>query len=160
MGRGDKEKRETDREGSFDSWTVCQEFAVNGELWRDGLSLETSVIDEDPIPDGPTGDGEINNAEFLSEEVRAANLVGIALEIFDPFVRSGGLELGGLSVEDAEVARDDELVDEIDPDPGLSGLIGIGWYQVGFVLGVSIFEEFEDDVRVVKRPALMGESGS
>jgi len=160
MVRGDKEKRETDRESSFDSWTVCQEFAVNGEFWRDGLPLETSVIDEDPIPDGPTGDGEIDDAELLSEEVRAANLVGVALEIFDPFGRSGGLELRGLSVEDAEVARDDELVDEIDPDPGLSGLIGISWYQVGFVLGVSIFEELEDNVRVVKRPALMGESGS
>ena len=153
-------KRETDRESSFDSWTACQEFAVNGELWRDGLPLETSVIDKDPIPDGPTGDGEIDDAEFLSEEVRAANLVGVALEIFDPFARSGSLELRGLSVEDAEVARDDELVDEIDPDPSLGGLIGIGWYQVGFVLGVSIFEELEDDVRVVKRPALMGESGS
>jgi len=147
------------RESPLDSWTACQEFAVGGEFWRDSLPLETSVIDEDPISDSPTGNGEIDDAEFLSEEIRAANLVGVALEVFDPFVRNGSLELRGLGVEDAEVARDDELVDEIDPDPGLSGLIGISWYQVGFVLGVSIFEELEDDVRVVKGSALVGESG-
>ena len=117
------------------------------------------MIDEDPIPDSPTGDGEIDDAEFLSEEVRATDLVGVALEIFDPFVQNGDLEFRSLSVEDAEVAGDDELVDEIDPDPGLSGLIGISWYQVGFVLGVSIFEELEDNVRVVERSALVGESG-
>ena len=117
------------------------------------------MFDEDPIPDGPAGDGEIDDAEFLSEEVRAADLVDVALEIFDPFVENGDSKLRGLSVEDTEVARDDELVDEIGPDPGLSGLIGVGWYQVGFVLGISIFEELEDDVRVVKGSALMGDNG-
>lgn len=81
------------------------------------------------------------------------------MEIFDPFAKGGGLELRGLSVEEAEVARYDELVDEIDPDPGLSGEIGVGRYHMGFVLGVGIFEELEDDMRVVKRSSLMGESG-
>ena len=121
-------KRETYGESSFDGRTACQEFAVGNEFWRDGLPLETSVFDEDPIPDDPTGNGEIDNAEFLSEEVRAADLVGIALKIFDPFVQDGGLELRGLGVKNTEVARDDELVDEINPDPRLSGLIGISWY--------------------------------
>jgi len=147
------------RKGSFHSWAACQEFAVNTKFWRDGLPLETPAFDEDPIPDDPTGNGEIDDTEFLSEEVRAADLVGVALKIFDPFVQNGGLELRGLSVEDTEVTRDDELVDEIDPDPRLGGLIGVGWYQVGCILGIGIFEELEDDVRVVKGSALMGESG-
>ena len=62
-------------------------------------------------------------------------------------------------MEDAEVTWDDELVDEIDPDPCLSSLIGIGWYHVGFVLGIGIFEELEDDVRVVKRFPSISECG-
>jgi len=94
------------------------------------------------------------------KKVRALDLVGIALEIFDPFVQGGGLKLRGLSVEDAEVAGHDVLVDEIDPDPGLSSLVGISWYQAGLVLRVSIFEEFEDDLRIVKRFPLICESGN
>lgn len=82
------------------------------------------------------------------------------MEIFDPFVENGGPKLRSLSVEDTEVSRDDELVDEIDPDPRLSGLIGVSWYQVGLVLRVSILEELEDDVRVVKRSSLIRESGN
>ena len=86
------------------------------------------MFDEDPIPDDPTGNGEIDDAKFLSEEIRATDLVDVALEIFDPFVENGGPKLRGLSVEDTEVSRDDELVDEIDPDPRLSSLIGVSWY--------------------------------
>lgn len=152
-------KRKTDRDGSFDSWSIHQVLAVSSERWGDVLSPETSVFNKDPVPDGPTDYGEVNDAEFLSEEVRATDLVGVALEIFDPFVQSGGLKLRGLSVEEAEVTRDDELVDEIDPDPCLSGLIRINGYQVGLILGVSSFEELEDDMRVVKGSPLMGESG-
>lgn len=117
------------------------------------------MFDEDPISDGPAGDGEIDNTKFLSEEVGPADLVGIALEIFDPFVQSGGLKLRGLCVEEAEIARDDELVDKIDPDPSLSGLVGVGRYQAGFVLGVSTFEELDDDLRVVQGSILVGDSG-
>ena len=60
-------------------------------------------------------------------------------------------------MEEAEVTRHDKFVDKIDPDPGLSGLVGISGYHVGFVLRVSIFEELEDDVRVVKGSPLMCE---
>jgi hypothetical protein len=42
------------------------------------------VFDKDPIPNGPTEDGEIDDAEFLSKEVRPANLVDVALKIFGP----------------------------------------------------------------------------
>lgn len=62
-------------------------------------------------------------------------------------------------MEEAEVARHDELVDEIDPDPGLGGEVRVHGYQMGFVLRISGLEELEDDVRVVKGPPLMGESG-
>lgn len=117
------------------------------------------MLDEDPISDDPTDNGEVNDAELLSEKVRPADLVDVALEILDPFAQNGGLKVRGLSVEDTEVARDDELVNKIDPDSSLSGIVGISWYQVGFVSGVSIFEELEDDVRVVKRSPLMREDG-
>jgi len=146
------------RESSEDGRSLCEELAVSGELGGDILPSETSAFDKDPIPHGPAGYGEIDDAEFLSKEVWAADLVDVALEIFDPFAKGGGLELRGLSVEEAEVARYDELVDEIDPDPGLSGEIGVGRYHMGFVLGVGIFEELEDDMGVVKRSSLMGES--
>lgn len=62
-------------------------------------------------------------------------------------------------MEEAEVARDDELVDEVDPNPGLSGEVRVGRYDVRLVLRVSIFEELEDDVRVVEGSALVSESG-
>lgn len=62
-------------------------------------------------------------------------------------------------MEDAEVTVNDEFVDKVDPDPGLGSLIRISWYYVGFVVGIGIFEELEDDVRVVKRFALISESG-
>jgi len=62
-------------------------------------------------------------------------------------------------VEEAEVARYDELVDEINPDPGLSGLVWIGWSQMGFALGVGVFEEFKDNVGVMNGLSLIGESG-
>lgn len=117
------------------------------------------MLDEDPISDDPRGNGEIDDAELVPKEERAADLVGVALEIFDPLVQDGGLKLGGLRVEETEVTRDDELVDEITPDPGLSGLVRVGWSQMGFVAGVDVFEEFENDVRVVKGFALVGESG-
>jgi len=115
------------RESSEDSGATCQELAVSSVFWGDVLPLETSAFDKDPIPHDPTGDGEINDAEFLAKEVWPADLVNVTLEIFVPFVQGGRLELGGLSMEEAEVAGYDELVDEIDPDPGLSGDIGVGW---------------------------------
>lgn len=117
------------------------------------------MFDKDPIPDGPTGNGEIDDAEFLSEEVRPADLVDVTLEISNPFVQSGGLKLRGLGVEEAEVAWHDKLVDKVDPDPCLSSLVGVGWHQAGFVLGVSIFKELEDDLRVVQGSALMRDGG-
>ena len=117
------------------------------------------MFDKDPIPGDPTDYGEVDDAEFLSKEVGPVDLVGVALEIFHPFGQGGRLKLRSLGVEDAEVARHDVLVDDIDPDPGLSGLVGIGGYQAGLVLGVSIFEELEDDVRVVKRFPLIRECG-
>ena len=63
-------------------------------------------------------------------------------------------------MEEAEVARHDELVDEIDPDPGLGGEVRVHGYQMGFVLRISGLEELEDDVRVVKRSSLIRESGN
>ena len=117
------------------------------------------MFDVNPIPHGPAGDGEIDDAEFLSKKVGPADLVGVALEVFDPFVQGGRLKLRGLSVEEAEVAGDDVFVDKIDPDPGLSGQVWISGPQAGFVLGESIFEELEDDVRIVKWFALVCESG-
>ena len=62
-------------------------------------------------------------------------------------------------MEDAEVTVNDEFIDEVDPDPRLGSLIWVSWYHVGFILGISIFEELEDDVRVVKRFPLISESG-
>lgn len=62
-------------------------------------------------------------------------------------------------MEEAEVARDDELVDEISPDPGLSGLVWIGGPEVGFGSGVNIFEEFENDMGVMEGSALIRKSG-
>jgi len=62
-------------------------------------------------------------------------------------------------VEEAKVARDDEFVDKVDPDPGLSCEVGVGRYHAGFSLRVSIFKELEDDMRVVKGSPLMRESG-
>ena len=135
-------------------------IAVFNELGGDAGSVEASVFDEDPISDDPRGNGEIYDAELVSEEVRATDLVGVALKIFDPLVQDGGLELGGLRVEEAKITRDDELVDEITPDPGLSGLIWIDWSQMGFIARINVFEEFENDVRVVKGFTLIGESGN
>ena len=156
-----REGRETQtyRERFEDGRPICQELAISTEFWGDVLPLKTSVFGEDPVPTGPTDDREIDDAEFLSKEVRPADLVGVTLEIFDPFVQGGGLKLSGLGVEEAEVARYDELVDEVDPDPGLSGDVRIGGYQAGLVLRVGSFEELEDDVRVVKRPSLVREGG-
>ena len=104
------------------------------------------MFDKDPISHGPADNGNIYDAVFLPKEVRPADLVGKALEIFDPFTEGGYLELGGLSVEEAEVAGHDELVDEVDPDPGLGGDVGVGRYQVGLVLGIGGLEELEDDM--------------
>lgn len=116
------------------------------------------MFDVDPIPQDPAGYGEVDDAEFLSKKVRAADLVGVALEVFDPFAQSGCLKFRGLGVEQAEVARHNVFVNEIDPDPGLGGLVGISGPQ-GVVLGVSIFEELEDDLRIVKWFALICDSG-
>lgn len=134
-------------------------MAVFNEFLGDTLPVEASVFDKDPIPDDPRDDGEIDDAELLSKEVRTTDLVGVALKIFDPLVQGGDLSLRGRGVEEAEVAGDDELVDEITPDPGLSGLVWIGWSQMGFMLGANIFEEFDDNVGVMEWPSLMGESG-
>lgn len=117
------------------------------------------MFDEDPISDDPGGDRKIDDAEFLSKEIWTTDLVCEALEVFNPLGQGGCLKLRGLRVKKAEVARHDELVDEITPDSGLSGLVWIGRPQMGFVLGVNIFEEFEDNVGVVKRFALICESG-
>lgn len=117
------------------------------------------MFDKDPISDNPRNDGEIDDAEFLSKEIGTTDLVGVALKIFNPLVQDGHLKLGGLGVKEAEVARHDELVDEIAPDPGLSGLVWIGRSQMGLILGVNIFEEFENDVGVVKGSASISESG-
>ena len=117
------------------------------------------MFDKDPIPGDPRENGEIDNAEFLSEKVRTTDLVGEALEVLEPLAHGGSLKLRGLGVEDAEVARDDVLVDDIDPDPGLSSAVGICGSQAGLVLGVSIFEELEDNARVVEGLPLIGESG-
>ena len=62
-------------------------------------------------------------------------------------------------MEEPKVPRDDEFVDKVDPDPGLSGEVGVGRYHAGFVLGISIFEELEDDVRVVKGFPLIRDGG-
>ena len=117
------------------------------------------MLDKDPISDDPRDDGEVDDAEFLSKEVWTADLVGITLEILDPLAEDGCLKLRGLGVEKAEVARDDELVDEITPDPALSGLVWIGWSQMGFVLGIGVFEEFEDNMGVMKGFSLVCEGG-
>jgi len=148
------------RGGSEDSWSACQELAVLNEFWGNACPVEASVFDKDPISDDPRGDGEVDDAEFVSEEVRTTDLVGVALKVFDPLVQDGPLKLGGLRVEKAEVTRDDELVDEVTPDPGLSGLVWIGWSQMGFVPGINVFEELENNVGVVKGFSLIGESGN
>jgi len=159
-GRSERtRKRQTHGESFEESGSVCQELAVSREFLGDILPLEPSVFDKDPIPGGPTDYGEVDDAETLSKEIGPADLVGVALEIFHPLGQGGRLKLRGLSVEDAEVTGHDILVDKIDPDPGLSGLVGIGGYQAGFVLGVSIFEELKDDVRVVKRFPLIRDGG-
>ena len=62
-------------------------------------------------------------------------------------------------MEETEVARDDEFVDKIDPDPGLSGKVGVGRYHAGFILRVSVFKELEDDMRVVKGFPLIRDGG-
>ena len=62
-------------------------------------------------------------------------------------------------MEEAEVAGDDEFVDKVDPDPGLSGKVRVGRYHAGFVLRVSVFKELEDDMRVVKGFTLIGDCG-
>lgn len=117
------------------------------------------MFGKDPIPSSPTGYRNIDDAELLAKEVRLLDLVGVALEIFGPFVEGGRLKFSGLSVEEAEVAGDDEFVDKVDPDPGLSGKVGVGRYHPGFVLRVSVFKELEDDMRVVKGSALICDGG-
>jgi len=74
------------RKSPLNSRSSRQGLAVSVEFGRDGLPPETSVFDEDPISGDPAGDGEIDDAEFLPEEVRAADLVSVALEVFDPFI--------------------------------------------------------------------------
>ena len=152
-------ERRTHRKSVEHARTVRQALAISGELWGDGLPPETSVLGKDPIPGGPTGNGNIDDAVLLSKEVRLLDLVGVALKIFGPFAQGGCLKLRGLSVEEAEVARDDEFVDEIDPDPGLGGEVGVGRYYAGCVLWVSVFKELEDDMRVVKGFPLIGDCG-
>ena len=117
------------------------------------------MLDKDPIPSGPTGYGNIDDAELFPKEVRPADFVGVALEEFGPFEQGGCLKIRGLSVEEAEVARDDEFVDIVDPDPGLSGEVGVGRYHAGFVLRISVFKELEDDMRIVKRFSLIRDGG-
>jgi len=73
------------RKGFEDAWSVCQALAVSSKLGGDVLPLETSVFGKDPIPSGPTGYRNIDDAELLPKEVRLADLVGEALEIFGPF---------------------------------------------------------------------------
>jgi len=147
------------RGGFEDSWSGCQALAVFDEFLRDVFPIEASVFGKDPISDDPWDDGEIDDAEFLSKEIWATDLVGVALKVFDPLVQDGYLKFGGAGVEEAEVARHDELVNEIGPDPGLSGLVWIGWSQMGFRLGVNILEELENNVGVVEGIAPIGESG-
>ena len=62
-------------------------------------------------------------------------------------------------MEEPEVARDDEFVDKVDPDPGLSGKVGVGRYHTGFVLRIGVFKELEDDMRVVKGFPLIRDGG-
>jgi len=147
------------REGPEDGWSVYQELGISNKFGRDVLPVEAPVFDKDPIPGDPRENGEINNAEFLPEKVRTTDLVGEALEVLEPLGHSDSLKLRSLGVEDTEVARDDVLVDDIDPDPGLSGVVGICGPQAGLVLGVSIFEELEDNARVVQGFSLISESG-
>ena len=79
-------ERRTHGESSEDAWSVCQALAVSSKLCGNALPLETSIFSEDPIPGGPTGYRNIDDAELLPKEVRLADLVGVALEIFGPFV--------------------------------------------------------------------------
>lgn len=132
-------------------------LTVGDEFGGDFVPVEASVFSEDPVSDDPGNHREIDDAEFFAEEIGAADLVDIASEILDPLLEGNSLKLLSLRMEDAEIAWDDELVDEIDPDPGLCGLVGIGRSQVGLVFGIGIFEEFENDVRVVKGLGLIGE---
>lgn len=134
-------------------------MAVFDEFLGDVFLVEASVFGKDPISDDPRDDGEIDDAEFLSKEIWATDLVGVALKVFDPLVQDGYLKFGGAGVEEAEVARHDELVNEIGPDPGLSGLVWIGWSQMGFRLGVNILEELENNMGVVEGISPIGESG-
>ena len=83
------------------------------------------MFDEDPISEDPSDHGKIDDAEFLSKEVGSTDLVGVALEILYPFVEGGALKVGIASMEDTEVTRDDELVDVVNPDPSLSGLVRV-----------------------------------
>jgi len=147
------------RERPEDGWSVYQELAISNELGGDVLPVEAPVFDKDPISGDPRENGEIDNAKLLSEEVRTTDLIGEALEVLEPLGHGDSLKLRGLGVEDAEVARDDVFVDDIDPDPGLSGIVGICGPQAGLVLGVSIFEELEDNARVVQGFSLISESG-
>ena len=101
-------------------------MAVSSEFGRDVLPVETLFIDKNPISDDPSNDGEIDDARFLSEEVRATDVVSIRPEVPDPFGDDGSLKFGCLGLEDAEITWDDELVNEINPDPGLSSLVRIG----------------------------------
>lgn len=146
-------------DGPKNSWPTCQELAISGEFGGNVLPVETSVLDKDPISDDPSDHREINYAELLSEEIGATDLVRVALEVFHPLGHSGDLKLRSLGMENAEVSRYDVLVNEIDPDPGLSGFVGISWSQAGLVLGIEVFKELEDDMRVVKGFTLIRESG-
>lgn len=74
-----------DGKSPLDRRSFRQHLAVSVEFGRDGLPTETSVLDEDPISDDPAGDGEIDDAEFLPKEVRAADLGSVTLEVLDPF---------------------------------------------------------------------------
>lgn len=76
----------THRESFENAWSARHELTVSSESWGDTFPIEASAFDKDPIPGDPANYGDVNDAEFLSKEVRAADLVGEALEIFDPFI--------------------------------------------------------------------------
>lgn len=116
---------QTHRERFKDSWSACDRLAVIDEFLGDAVPGEASVFDEDPISEDPSDHGKIDDAEFLSKEVGSTDLVGVALEILYPFVEGGALKVGIASMEDTEVTRDDELVDVVNPDPSLSGLVRV-----------------------------------
>ena len=101
-------------------------MAVSSEFWRDVTPVETLLVDKNPISDDPSNHGEINDTQFLPEEIRATDAFSVGPEVPDPFGHDGGLKFRSLGSEDTKITRDDELVNEVNPDPGLSSLVRVG----------------------------------